>query len=242
MKDWGDVVYAPPAARRNDLISLPADEAHHLFRVRRIAVGGHVQVTDGDGLLHLCRVEESRELRIIESFPDGNEPVRPLILLCGALKGDTNRDVVDEATQLGAGRICFFQADHSEGRLSQEKAERLQRVAVTAIKQCGRARLPKIDIVVNLAAGLKQLPETARIFLAHPDGEAPEDSEDSDGAMVLIVGPEGGLSEREIMLVRQYRAQILVLGRRRLRAETAVCAGLSFLLGLQAECRIVGQK
>jgi 16S rRNA (uracil1498-N3)-methyltransferase len=234
--DWGEFVFAPPTARTGETITLSDEEAHHLFRVRRVAVGQQVYVTDGEGFVHVCTASADHQLQVIESRRDYNEPAHPLTLLCGVLKGDSNRTVVDDATQLGAVEIHFFQAMRSEGRLSEEKIERLNRVARTAIKQCGRARLPRIVIHPNLEAALRALTEPCLIFLAHPSEPAQNRAELPTGAMAIVVGPEGGLTDTEVTLAFEHGCRALALGRRRLRAETAVSVGLSYLLTRLGEC------
>jgi 16S rRNA (uracil1498-N3)-methyltransferase len=239
MRDWGEFVYAPPAAKSADRIVLPEDEAHHLFRVRRVSTSQQVYVTDGRGMVYRCQVEDNRELTILESLPKYNELPRDMALLCGVLKGDMNRTVLDKATQLGTRRIIFFHAERSEGRLAEEKLERLQRVALNAIKQCGRARLPEISIVKNIESALTLLPPPCTIYLAHPDATGGNEPSAESSPIALIIGPEGGLTDREVQSVVERGAIALSLGQRRLRAETAVCTGLAALLTRMGECRVI---
>jgi 16S rRNA (uracil1498-N3)-methyltransferase len=237
--EWGEFVYAPPTARTGELIIPPADEAHHLFRVRRIESGGDIYVTDGEGMVYNCRALPDHTLRILEALPGFGEPARPLHLCAAILKGDANREVVDTATQLGASGIVLFRAQRSEGRLYEDKLEKLRRIAITAIKQCGRACLPKITLADSLDAALTSLPAECVRFIAHPFADAPERSEIGvtlgNRCAAVIVGPEGGFTETEVNAALSAHCRPLVLARRRLRAETAVAAGLTFLLTWRGE-------
>ncbi len=123
VREWGEFVYAPPDANRGDVITLPAEEAHHLFRVRRIAPEAEVFVTDGAGMVFRCQTRVGNVVDVVESLPEFGEPPQPITLCMAALKGDANRDVVDTAAQLGATEIRFFPAARSEGKLKVEKLE-----------------------------------------------------------------------------------------------------------------------
>jgi 16S rRNA (uracil1498-N3)-methyltransferase len=238
--DRGDFVFAPPEARQGGRIVLSEEEAHHLFRVRRAAVGSAVWATDGAGLVCECRAGADRALEIVRERPDFGEPSVPLLLLLGALKGDMHREVVDTAVQLGATEIRLFRAAHSEGRVSADKLDKLRRVAVVAIKQCGRARLPRIACADRLASALEGLPEPSWRFVAHPveDAGAPLAAADAPRPLVLAVGPEGGYSAEELEQLEAAGFARLTLAARRLRSETAVAAGLAQLLTLARECHV----
>ena len=237
--EWGEFVYAPPSARADDLIVPPADESHHLFRVRRIEPGKQVFVTDGEGMVYECVALTDRSLKILKSLPYFGEPARPIILAAAVLKGDANREVVDNATQLGASTIIFFQGHRSEGHLREDKVAKLRRIAITAIKQCGRARLPEIELASSLEAALTSLPASCAKYIAHPfeDLREPGNSPGTGAneCSAVIVGPEGGFTESEVDFALRVGCRPLVLARRRLRAETAVAAGLTFLLARRGD-------
>lgn len=232
--DWGEFVYAPPSAKSGDIITPSADEAHHLFRVRRAEPGSEVSVTDGAGMVYLCRVLADHRLGIVETRPGFSEPARPIILCAAVLKGGGNREMADTATQLGASAIILFHAQRGEGRLGEDKLEKLRRITITAIKQCGRACLPQISLENSLEAALNAMPDPCTKFIAHPfeDIREPRDATISggDSSSAVIVGPEGGFSDAEVDTALRCGCRPLILARRRLRAETAVAAGLTFLL------------
>jgi 16S rRNA (uracil1498-N3)-methyltransferase len=236
-RTWGEFVYAPPSARTGEFIIPEGDEAHHLFRVRRVSPGDEVFVTDGQGMVLRCEVTLERTLRIVESLRELGEPLQPVILCIAALRPEALRDAVDAATQLGASRIILFAAARSEARLTAERLERLRRVTVSAVKQCGRARLPELLWAATLREALRQLPSECAVFLAHPSEERRiGESQPAKGPQALIIGPEGGLTDEEVAMALQSGAVPVTLGNRRLRSPTAVAAGLAFLLTRIGEC------
>jgi 16S rRNA (uracil1498-N3)-methyltransferase len=202
-----------------------------------VSPGDEVFATDGEGMVFRCAVTAERTLRIVESYPEFGELSQPLVLCLAALQPEALRDAVDAATQLGATRIIIFSAVRSQVRLTAERVERLRRVAVSAVKQCGRARLPELVWTESLDEALRQLPAECAVFVAHPVEERkPFEGERKDRPQALIIGPEGGLADEEIEAALQAGAVPISLGNRRLRSATAVAVGLSFLLTRFGEC------
>jgi 16S rRNA (uracil1498-N3)-methyltransferase len=115
------------------------------------------------------------------------------------------------------------------------KLDRWRRIAVESLKQSTRARLMEIGPPNDLEAFLESLPPSRNLWVADPTGEAAADAarEAGDGPLVLVVGPEGGISPNEINELKDARADFIRLGGNRLRAETAalalVTAGLLLL-------------
>ena len=236
----GTFVYAPPECKRDNIILLPDEEAHHLKHVLRVKQGAGINATDGAGLVHRCTLSDENQLIIEDTIPEFGEPPVQITLAVGVLKGDGNRDIVDAATQLGVRRIFFIQSVRSEGQISENKLMRLQRVAVSAIKQCGRAWLPRISTVDSVTASLRQLPDSTRILAAQQLDEAgKKDARDEVRerykSITVYVGPEGGFNESELELLTATGAEYLHLGNRRLRTGIAVNAALSYCLRLAGE-------
>lgn len=236
---WGTFIYAPPERRQDDFILLPEEEAHHLRHVLRRQAGAEIFATDGAGLVYRCAIADANRLKITETLPDFGEPPVEITLVVGVLKGDCNRDIVDYAVQLGARKIIFAHTIRSEGKLAANKLDRLKKIAISAIKQCGRARLPEITVTDSVAASLRQLDNTACILLAQQleniNREASHAQTANSGMLVACVGPEGGFDASEIATLQTAGAELVHLGGRRLRTATAVCAMLSYCLGIAGE-------
>ncbi|MBU1636655.1 16S rRNA (uracil(1498)-N(3))-methyltransferase [bacterium] len=237
---WGTFVYAPPECKQESLILLPEEEAHHLHHVLRRQSGAEVFATDGAGFVHRCSVVDSKRLKIEASLPEFGEPMVDITLAVGLLKGDGNRDLVDAATQLGARRIVFIQSIRSEGMLSENKLTRLRKIAVSAIKQCGRARLPELLTVDSVGQSLEGLDVSTRLLLAQQLARKHAKNLSATARqpvrkLMVYVGPEGGFDAGEIEMLRAAGAELVHLGGRRLRTATAVCAALSYCLGMTGE-------
>ncbi len=238
-RDRGEFVYALPTAIQGERIVLSEEEAHHLYRVRRVGVGEAIHATTGDGVVYQCAVNPDHTLKIERRLADFGEPAMRITLGMAILKGDLNRDLVDLATQLGVRSIQFFQAERSEGRLMPEKLERLRRTAITAIKQCGRAWLPELDILPSMPVLLSRLNTNTPLYIAQPTAKREQGTYHGLAGqnVTLLVGPEGGFTENELTAASQAGAIALHLGDRRLRAETAAAAGLSYLLTRDGDFR-----
>ncbi len=236
-RQWGDVAFAPPAAVNGDLITLPPDEAHHVFRVLRKRQGDHLSVVDGKGTLHKCVVESAGVLRVLGTVYNAGESEHAVRLWCAVLKGDASRDVIDVATQLGVLSVDLFQADRSQEQLTTDKLKKLERVALSAMKQCGRSVLPRISCSASLKDLLIQSKSATNYCLVHPlhNPDPPSQRHSFNEPTTVIVGPEGGLTDPEVRLVMNSSPFVLDLGSRRLRAVVAVAAALSHIHSVRKE-------
>ncbi len=230
-QNHGEFVYVGEAIVNGTRISLSEAEAHHLTRVRRARVGERVMATDGKGSVYLCNLIATQTLEILETFSEFGEPEIQITLICGCLQGDTSRDVVSSAVQLGARRLWWVKLARSQESYSANKIEKLERVAIQSMKQTGRARQIEQQQFKSLQEALTQLTNT-NLWVAHPDNHTgivfPE--VEKSGSHSVLVGPEGGFDERELDILKSLNARFLRLGSRRLRSEAAAAASLMFLL------------
>jgi 16S rRNA (uracil1498-N3)-methyltransferase len=155
-------------------------------------------------------------------------PGRTLTLLVAACKGPRLSWLVEKCTELGVTRLIFAEFERSVVHLAEGHDEKLQRIAIEACKQSGRAWLPQIDSGLGLedAVGAVHSP----LLVAHPDTEAlpllewlranPEPPD----AVAGVIGPEGGLSPDEVEYLRSVGATFVRLGANILRVETAAIA------------------
>jgi 16S rRNA (uracil1498-N3)-methyltransferase len=213
---------AHPAGSR---APIEESEAHHL-RVRRAAAGEPVGIRDGAGLVGTGRtVQEGRSWLVeVEAVAEAPRPAE-LILAVGA--GDRERFgwLVEKATELGVTAIVPLETERTAGvatGVREQHLEKLRRQALEALKQCGAAWAPVVEEPVELAEFLVR-PRAGGLWLADPAGEAPAATLD-DAPVSVMVGPEGGLSERERTAVLAAGYQPRALGPHTLRFETAALA------------------
>jgi len=241
-----DFFYCPPSDVTGGSLVIGGEEFSHLAHVMRKREGDELMVVDGKGTAFevvVSRVERrSAVCTIVRRHERYGEPGVRVTLGVGLLKNPSRFDViVEKATELGVREVVPLRTARTiPGR---SKSDRWRKLALAAMKQCGRSFLPGVRDVTSLEElvgepfGLK--------LVAHeiPD-EAGKDQSAAGGAMprpdrmtpppesvLLLIGPEGGFSGEEIGLCRGAGCTTVYLGPRRLRTETAAIASLA-LLGL----------
>ena len=230
-QDHGEFAYFGDGTIAGGIITLSETELHHLTRVRRARAGDEIMATDGNGMVYKSLLNNDGKLEILESLPEFGEPVFHLSVICGNLQGNASRDVVSFAVQMGVRELWWVKMARSQEIFSENKVEKLQRVAIQATKQTGRARLMNIRISDSLDYALREH-QNSTLWVAHPELDTDEASYvlSSPESHCLIVGPEGGFADPEFEVLK-HKANVFRLGNRRLRSETEVVAGLTFLLG-----------
>ena len=153
------------------------------------------------------------------------EPKTQVRLLIGALKGDKTELVVQKATELGASSVGVFSSRYCAAYMNENKLARLQKVAVEAAKQCGRASVPQVEYFSDLAKALASCAGYEnKLFACEFAQKSEADLAAIAGSTALIVGSEGGFTREEAEEARAAGFALLTLGRRILRAETAAVA------------------
>ncbi len=214
------------------LLTLTGQEAHHLLKVLRVSGGQSIKAFNGKGLEATGIIQSLNEVSITLNLQEPQsshiEASICITLAIALLKGDKLSDIVRQATELGVVAIQPFISQHCDVReLSENKLERLRRIAQEAAKQSGRSLVP----VVHEAIKLEALPLSPVTLVAHPYTSATlKDLATPTSDLMLITGPEGGLSNAEIETLIQKGATAIRLGPRILRAETAPIALIASIL------------
>ncbi|MFV0534800.1 MAG: 16S rRNA (uracil(1498)-N(3))-methyltransferase [Cumulibacter sp.] len=212
-----------------DIIELGGDDGAHAVRVRRIRNGEVIRIADGNGRYADCEVIElaQRSLRA-QVITSGTEAERlPRLIVAQALaKGDRGTLAVEMLTEIGVDEIIPWQATHSiakwDGKEDKSRA-RWAQVAREAAKQSRRSRIPRIGPVVR-AADVADLCGDAQSIVLHESASEPITALNLDRGgsdVVLVVGPEGGISPDELDALRAAGASIIRLGPEVLRTSTA---------------------
>jgi 16S rRNA (uracil1498-N3)-methyltransferase len=226
-------------------VTLSADEARHARNVLRLQPGDEVYVFDGAGKEFRCTVREFVRDGAVLDVLEGVEPGRPespldLTLAIALLKGEKFDLVVQKAAELGAARLVPIITARADVRIrtdadAKRKVARWQRIALEAAKQCGRARLMGIAEPVEFKAVIDCTahPKDLRMMFAERNGktlaDATHDAQSGSQKVFSLIGPEGGWTDEEIELARECGWQIVTLGGRTLRAETAAIAIVALL-------------
>ncbi len=206
------------------------EDFHHLVHVRRVAAGGSIELRLPDGAGVSARVVSIGEDALIAEIIDKKAPCvvsLKLTLYAALLKGKKFDLVVQKAAELGVARVVPVATERTVPDIEEKESKRLERwnrIAAEAAKQCMRADVPAVGRVLAFAEALGE-GAGARI-IAHPaaDGASARDIRRECGEAVeaaLLVGPEGGFSDRELAAAALGGWRAMNFGRTQLRAETA---------------------
>ena len=223
---------------------LPAGAARHV-QVLRLQPGDAITLFNGaaaHGQWQAQIVEMGRshvQVRLVAHEALECEHRRPVHLLAGITANERMDWLVEKATELGAASLTPLLAERSvlklKGERGEKKRDHWQAVAVAACEQCGRNQVPVIHPAVTLAQWLAahpQQPDESRAVLSLAEGSQPllqAIAADGVGPVVLLSGPEGGLSPQEEAAALAAGFDPITLGPRVLRAETAPLAALALL-------------
>jgi len=227
--------FAPPSAFNfgNRSVMLAADDACHLREVLRLKPGDEVSVFNGAGKEFRARVVQARrefaELELQDEIaPARPEPPLRITLAVALLKGEKFDLVVQKATELGVYRIVPLITRFADIKLrdaadASKRVARWQRIALEAAKQSGRALVPAVSEPETLGSVLQD----ACVLFSEKDGRG---LTQVDGEKVTaVIGSEGGWADEELEEARAAGAQIVTLGGRILRAETAAITAVALL-------------
>ena len=220
--------------------ALPADAANHVARALRLQHGDALTVFDGSGGEYhatILRIDRGHvDVKIVGFDAVERESPFAVNLVQGIPESDKMDWIIQKAVELGVASIRPVICDRSVVRLAGERAARReahwQRVAVAAVEQCGRNRVPQVLAPVPFQSWIAPGSADAMRWMLAP-GAAPLASQARPGGPVeLLVGPEGGFSERENDLALSAGFLALSLGPRVLRTETAPLAALATINAL----------
>lgn len=233
-------VPAPELVQGADIV-LSEAESRHAAGVLRLQPGDAVELLDGRGGIAQATVESLAPKRVavrinhIERVP---APVGRIVLAVGRPKSARKSILLEKIVELNADALWLFDADRTQGR-GDEDASGLIGPMIAALKQSGAPRLPEVRMFPK---GLFSLLEAAKDFDRGfvLDFDAPAFAPDElglCGTTLLVVGPEGGLTERERNLCLGSGLKARTLGEGVLRFETAALAALSlFFWGRTLGC------
>jgi len=224
--------------------SLSAEAAQHVGKALRLKAGDTIVVFDGRGGEYeaiLTRMDKERVDVKVGAWRDVEvESQLRLGIVQGLPEADKMDWIIQKAVELGASWIQPIVCDRSVVRLSGERAARREshwrRVTIAACEQCGRNRIPDVRPTLGFQSWIAVPAEVPRWVLT-PGSEAMASKPRPEGALEILVGPEGGLTEREQELALSQGAQPVALGPRVLRAETAPVAALSAIQALWGDFR-----
>jgi len=227
-------------------LSLPKELAHQVRDVLRLNLGEKLILLDNQGNEILTTVEGSSRAGVIVQLLERHEgksasPIR--VVLCqGLIKASRFEWILEKGTELGVSAFAPIQCHRSTAGLEEAgaaKIQRWQRIIQEATEQCGRATLPELQPIRTLAQALADIPPGSLAIMPWEEEEGKSLREVLAGVrmrvagvvipqtVLLFIGPEGGLTTEEVALARKHGAQVVTLGPRIMRAETAALASVA---------------
>lgn len=233
-------------------ITLGGDEAHHLARVLRLREGDRVFVFNGAGEEWECAItrigKNESDLSVVRQLMDVVESPLELTLAQALIKGDKFDWVVQKATELGVTRIVPLITDHGDVKRAEERAEhrlaRWRRIALEAVKQCGRRRLVEIAEPISFvefsATTAKVRSSASNLIFSERGGRSLREIAGTlreIRQLSICVASEGGWSDAELQRAEANYFLAVHLGSRILRTETAAVAAVALAQHLFGDLR-----
>ncbi|MEQ6902997.1 16S rRNA (uracil(1498)-N(3))-methyltransferase [Nocardioides sp. YIM 152588] len=221
------------------VVTVDGDEAHHAVVVRRLRVGESVLLTDGLGRVVTGEVAQTAKRAFdvtVTEVVDHTEPMPRLTVVQALPKGDRGELAVEVLTEIGAGRIVPWAASRSvavwKGERATKSHAKWAATAREAAKQARRAWHPVVEPLATSVTVTELIAAADLAVVLHEDAEEPlaAVAEPELGEILLVVGPEGGLTEDEVARFVAAGAVACRLGTEVLRTSTAGVAAAAALL------------
>lgn len=217
-------------------VVIDGGEFYHMTKVLRHKVGYKIIVSNNyDGKDYHCvvtQINKDSAVARIESVTDNECKTNVDITLFQALpKGDKIDFIVQKAVELGVSKINVFNSDYvSESKFN---LDRQNKINIEACKQCGRSRIAAIDGLISYDETLLRAASSDLILFAyekelHNDIKSVITKNKNIKSLAIIIGSEGGFNEEEVSRAKSIGAEVVTLGSRIMRCETAsiICTGI----------------
>ncbi|MBW7473730.1 16S rRNA (uracil(1498)-N(3))-methyltransferase [Paenibacillus oenotherae] len=245
--------FVAPPQLRDDGVVLAGDDAHHAVRVMRMEPGDEIIVSDGRSRAAKAIIRSAAsdrvEADIAAWLPMDGEPRWSVTVAQSLPKGDKMELVIQKGTEIGAAAFLPFQSERMivqyDNKKEAKRLERWSKIAKEAAEQAHRSRIPAVEPVKTWRQLIAVIAEYDLVmFCYEKEGgsggaglrdavrgyRSREGNKAEELRLLLIVGPEGGFTEREAAEAEQAGAVVVGLGKRILRTETAAMVGLACLM------------
>ena len=221
---------------KKPLFELDADESKHLTRVLRKKAGDHVSVTNGEGELFECVIEEANPkkttLRIVSTQQIEPDNFHIHLAIAPTKNSDRMEWMVEKITEIGVHEISLLKTKNSERNYL--KTERLEKKILAACKQSLKFHTPKLNAVMDIHDFFKlhEGEKSTQKFIAYVDEHNDQhlfDAAKATGNYIILIGPEGDFDPVEIKKAFEYQYKAVSLGKARLRTETAGLAAIQMI-------------
>ncbi|MFA5072946.1 MAG: 16S rRNA (uracil(1498)-N(3))-methyltransferase [Nitrospirota bacterium] len=221
-------------------ITIVGDDVHHIRSVLRMQLGDMLTLSNGQGIEYVARITDITKQKIkaeIVSESEGRILLPQVILGQGLPKSDTMDLIVQKATELGVEQIVPLITERTVVKIGQEqkRISRWQKISLNAAKQSDRSTIPHITDIQSFTGFLNSLESRPDTLFLIPDEHATGSlkqilrEQKEIQKVTIVIGPEGGFSEKELQAARSKNFHPISLGSTILRTETAALAALSII-------------
>ena len=216
------------------LIEIKGDDAHHISRSLRMAVGEKIEICDMQKTVYSCTLSSFNEstvlARVDSEKQSDTEPKYEIKLYQALSKGDKMETVIQKSVECGACEIIPFSSERCVVKIDKKdekkKIERYYKISEGAAKQSGRGIIPKVEKILDYKSMLNEASKASLAILCYEgDGTRPLkeilQNNTIEGDIAIIIGSEGGFSQKEVELAKEKNIHLAGLGKRILRCETA---------------------
>lgn len=236
--------FVTPNQVKEGYIFIIGSDVNHIKNVLRMKPGEKVGISDGNNKKYICRLEQFAQGEIAavieaEQISDTELPSK-IYLFQGVPKSDKMEFIIQKAVELGVYEVIPVITKRTVVKLDEKKAvkkaERWNSISESAAKQSGRSVIPKVAPVVTLKEAFKMARELDVCLFPYELAEGMEKTRASVSSIEkgksigIFIGPEGGFEKAEVEEALQSGAEVITLGKRILRTETAGLAMLSILM------------
>ncbi len=229
-------IFTPQALIPNSSLVLAEGQSHYLSKVLRMQAGRELILFNGEGGEYSAEISAAHkkyvDVSVKEFSAENRQSHLQLELAIGVSRGERMDWVLQKATELGVTKITPLMTERTEVKLGGERAdkkmEHWQQILISACEQCQRNILPGLSEPRNFSEWISECDAELKFVLHHRDNQGlPQDK--NTQSVALLIGPEGGLDEDEIVQAIAQKFSPLTLGPRVLRTETAPVAAISLV-------------
>ena len=223
----------------NQIITLDEFASHHALRVMRVKVDDFLILFNGDGFEYRGRVSDINKktinIEILSKEKNNNESPININLFQSISSNEKMDMVIQKATELGVGSIQPIFTSRSTVKLSLDRIKKRlihwRQVSISACGQSGRSKIPTIKSPIGFDRFVEGITTNSLNLLLHPDNskESSNLPNKYSGDINIFIGPEGGFSQDEVLLLKKQNCINIQLGSRILRTETAPLAIIAIL-------------
>lgn len=235
---------------QNNKIIIEGQDVNHIQKVLRAQIGQELEICNSEnGDNYLCDIKEFTEKQIICDIKTKKEEITEsnikVTIFQGLPKADKMEYIIQKSVELGAYDItpvemkrCVVKLDE---KTKNKKIARWQKISEVAAKQCGRDLIPNINDVKNIKQVCENISKYDIVIVAYENEKQnslkeelkkiKEKNNPNEQIKVgIVIGPEGGLEEQDVELLKGQGAKVVTLGKRILRTETVALNVLSILM------------